>query len=328
MPTIELILTALLSAIILLEIRDSSLIIRAERQLQLLADQSIGCHSSQGWIGCSVIYYRPNSLAHIENMLTTEYDLYEVVVIIDASANKELFSALVSQYKLIELNTPKHRPEAGAKIRKLLRSGQRRFRHLVLLDIANDADKYEAMNCALEIVSYNYVIPIAGNCSLRPLAIESIVIKLSDANEQQIELLESLSGVPCRIFRHDMVVESGGFTAGLQNRIKSRNRLYTYETYILDSHHSQTAIPRTAEIIWLLCGLTLLGIACTLTIKTIGNSFAIRISWAMLSTIVALRAIALYQITTCGIAKCSVRTMLCYFRRIGAIFSRRKFIVS
>ena len=87
-------------------------------------------------------------------------------------------------------------------------------------------------------------------------------------------------------------------------------------------------VPRTAEIIWLLCGLTLLGIACTLTIKTIGNSFAIRISWALLSTIVALRAIALYQITTCGIAKCSVRTMLCYFRRIGAIFSRRKFIVS
>ena len=165
MYAIELIITALLAVaatIILLEVIYTSRIIAAERQLQLLADRSVGCHSSRGWVGCSVICHRATDVAQIENLLRTEYDRYEVIAIIDAEVYGKLFSEIVTRYRLLELDRPKHQSETDVKIRRLYRSGQRRYRHLVLLDIAQNVEMYNAMNCALKVASYNYVIPIKG----------------------------------------------------------------------------------------------------------------------------------------------------------------------
>ena len=348
MYAIELIMTALLAVaatIILLEIIYTSRIIAAERRLQLLADRSIGCHSSLGWVGCSVICHRATDVAQIENLLRTEYDRYEVIAIIDAEVYGELFSEIVSRYRLLELDRPKHQSDTNAKIRRLYRSGQRRYRHLVLLDIQQNVEMYDAMNCALEVASYNYVIPIKGGYHLRQHAIESIAILLSDDSEQNIELLESLGNPSCQIFRYDTVVAKGGFSANLPHKIAPRNTIYTYETYICKSGKRQTPKPSIIKVSVQLGLIVAIGLAATLIARE-GDIFGIGISsgskpainteaakyiliiCAIATTAITLRAIATYQIVTSETAKCAVRSMLCYFRHLAAFFLRRKFIVS
>ena len=348
MYAIELIMTALLAVAavtILLEIIYTSRIIAADRRLQLLADRSVGCHSSLGWVGCSVICNRATDVAQIENLLRTEYDRYEVIAIIDAEVYGELFSEIVSRYRLLELDRPKHQSETDAKIRRLYRSGQRRYRHLVLLDIQQNVEMYNAMNCALKVTSYNYVIPIKGGYYLRQHAIESIAILLSDDSEQNIELLESLGNPSCQIFRYDTVIAKGGFSPNLPDKITPRNTIYTYETYICKSGKRQTPKPSIIKVSVQLGLIVAIGLAATLIARE-GDIFGIGISsgskpainteaakyiliiCAIATTAITLRAIATYQIVASETAKCAVRSMLCYFRRLAAFFLRRKFIVS
>lgn len=348
MYAIELIITVLLAVaatIILLEIIYTSRIIATERRLQLLADRSIGCHSSLGWVGCSVICHRVTDAAQIENLLRTEYDRYEVIAIIDAEIYGELFSEIVTRYRLLELDRPKHQSETDVKIRKLYRSGQRRYRHLVLLDIQQNVGMYDAMNCALEVTSYNYVIPIKEGYHLRQHAIESIAILLSDDSEQNIELLESLGNPSCQIFRYDTVVAKGGFSPNLPDKITPRNTTYTYETYICKSGKRQTPKPSIIKVSVQLGLIVAIGLAATIIARE-GDIFGIGISsgskpainteaakyiliiCAIATTAITLRAIATYQIVASETAKCAVRSMLCYFRRLTAFFLLRKFIVS
>lgn len=348
MYAIELIMTALLAmaaTIILLEVIYTSRIIAAERRLQLLTERSIACHSSLGWVGCSVICNRATDVAQIENLLRTEYDRYEVIAIIDAEVYGELFSEIVSRYRLLELDRPKHQSETDVKIRRLYRSGQRRYRHLVLLDIAQNVEMYNAMNCALKVASYNYVIPIKGGYYLRQHAIESIAILLSDDSEQNIELLESLGNPSCQIFRYDTVVAKGGFSANLPHKITPRNTIYTYETYICKSCEKPSPKPSIIKVSVQLSLIVAIGLAATLIARE-GDIFGIGISsgskpainteaakyiliiCAIATTAITLRGIATYQIVASETAKCAVRSMLCYFRRLAAFFLRRKFIVS
>lgn len=328
----------MLAVIIFFEASYTTLIVRAERQQRLLAERSIGCHTSQGWVGCSVIWLGASSLSQIEKLLGTQYDRYEVITIIDASTQSTLFAQIIEQYGLVELNTPKSQPHNEFAIRSLYRSAQRRYRHIVLLDIASEAKPHEALNSALAVVSYNYVIPIEGKLKLRPHAIESIAIKLSDYADRNIHLLESLGEPSCQIFRYDSVVAQGGFTAKMRESISAHNTLYTYETYLCRQENQQ--LPNTKQenrqtqkaeraIFWqLLGGIAMFGGLVYVIINPMAIGSAGRMLIAALATIITLKTIARYQMAASGIAKCSLWSILCYFRRRVAIFSRRKFIVS
>ena len=361
MPAIQLILVLLFATLIIVWARVSALIIEAERRQQLIVQQSVGCHSSQGWVGCSIMCHRPRSVVQIENLLGERYERYELIAIIDATADEELFSTLVQRYGLIQLNAPQQSigNSPAATIRSLYRSKQRRYRPLVLLDIEESQSQEAALNSALMVTSYNYVIPICGGTHLRPHAIESIAITLADHSEQEIELLESLAGNPCQIFRYDTVVAKGGFSASLTDKIAPRKRLYTFEAYICKTNNATNRFtrhlsPRRKRLI-----LTLILILCVAFAATLWATIYHKIlplattsaapdytlaALATLSTALVLAAITAHCRAACSTkecesectkerstkrsTKCSLRTILCSFRRTRAIFLRGKFIVS
>lgn len=331
MPAIELITLLTLATILIVWARISALAIEAERKQQLLGQQSVGCHNSQGWVGCSVVCQHPRSVAHIESLLGTRYERYEVIVIIDATADEELFSAIVEQYGLIELNAPQQsasNPPAAA-IRSLYRSKQRRYRPFVLLDIEQNQPPHHTLNSALMVASYNYVIPLWGNSHLRPHAIESIAITLADHSEQEIELLESLSSHPCQIFRYDAVVAKGGFSASLTDKIDPRKRLYTYEAYIgkvangntpsrLISRLSRHLSPRCKTLILTLITILCVAITATLWATTyhkipLANATSSALGYelmalAALSSALAFAAISLHHRAACGATDASAQS--------------------
>lgn len=329
MLAIELCIVAALALIIVWAIRYSSQSLRAEREQELLSDPSIGCHTSIGGVGCSVVCYRVGSLEQIERLLGVRYERYEVIAVIDSKSQAELFLALMARFHMVEVNNPS-RGVSGGVTSQLFRSGQRRYRRLVMLDVNDTEDRYSALNQALGIASYNYIIPISSAHYLRPHAIESIAITLTDHSYREPQILLSLGDKPCYIFRRDGVIARGGFSVDLPRKIARREWLYTHQTYIYTPARSNQPNPPTAWLLLLLCIVIFAGWQAEQSGTHIGYLLQrlTLIIAAALSSIIALRAIANWQNTAQGTEKCSARTMLCYFRRLIAIFSRRKFIIT
>ena len=230
---------------------------------------------------------------------------------------------------MVEVNNPS-RGVSGGVTGPLFRSGQRRYRRLALLNMDDVTDRYSALNQALDIASYNYIIPINSWHYLRPYAIESIAITLTDHSHREPQILLSLGDKPCYIFRRDGVIARGGFSVDLPRKIASREWLYTHQTYLCAPTPKSPQRLSTAWLLLLLCIVIFAGWQAEQSDTHIGHLLQrlTLIIAAALSTATALRAIANWQNTAQGTEKCSARTMLCYFRRFMSIFSRRKFIIT
>ena len=329
MLAIELSIVAALSLIILWAVWYSSQSLRAEREQELLSDPSIGCHTSIGGVGCSVVCYRVESLEQIESLLEVRYERYEVIAIADSKSQAELFLTLVTRFHMVEVNNPS-RGVSGGVTGQLFRSSQRRYRRLVMLDVNDTEDRYSALNQALGIASYNYIIPIDSTHYLRQNAIESIAITLTDHSYREPQILLSLGDKPCYIFRRDGVIARGGFSVDLPRKIAHREWLYTHQSYIYTPARSNQPSLPTAWLLLLLCIVIFAWWQAVQSDTRIGYLLQrlTLIIAAALSTATALRAIANWQNAVLGSAKCSARSMLCYFRRFMSIFSRRKFIIT
>ena len=322
MLVFELILILLFITIIITEAINSMRIIRAEHQQKLFTDQSISIHSSLGWVGFSVICHRVEELEHIENLLNVKYDSYEVIAIIDSRLQTELYSALILKYRMLEVNNPITNTSEGTIVRSIYRSAERRYRRLIIVDSSTEVNSFTILNEVLKITSYSYIIPITGNYYLRPYAIENIAIILSDATEQTPELLLSNGDAPCYIFKRETIILHGGFSTSLPKKISQSNILHTNQSFI---HKPIHPLPKNRHIGRLAAGLFVaLAIVWIFDIAKLssGNLFyyfayhSILITSAALATTIVLKAIAHYQFIACGIDKCSVRTMLCYFHRL------------
>jgi hypothetical protein len=325
MATITLIVLALLAALTIYAMRRSALIIGAERQQRLLSDGSIGCHTPLGDIGCSLICRRVESMAQVENLLSVTYERYEAIVMIDATLQPELFAALVARYRMVRVNSPDTTQNStngrndSPKIRSLYRSAERRYRRLVVAEISADTNPYAALNEVLSIASHNFVICIGSGVYIRPQAIHSIAITLSDSAALCPEALISLSDEPYHALRREAVILRGGFSPALLSKIPRSKRLYTHQSFTLTS---TTDHPPRRPMAGLAVGLTI-GFVVVLT-----TLFTPLLGIAALTTLLAILSIARHQSEVCNAGKCSARTMLCYFRRLKMIFSRQKFIIT
>ncbi len=260
-------------------------------------------------------------MAQVENLLSVTYERYEAIVMIDATLQPELFAALAARYRMVRVNAPDTTQNStkgrndSPKIRSLYRSAERRYRRLVVVEISADANPYAALNEVLSIASHNFVICIGSGVYIRPQAIHSIAITLSDSAALCPETLISLSDEPYHALRREAVILRGGFSPALLSKIPRSKRLYTHQSFTLTSTTDHT--PR-----WSMVGLTI-GFVIVLT-----TLFTPLLGIAALTTLLAILSIARHQSEVCNAGKCSARTMLCYFRRLKMIFSRQKFIIT
>ena len=201
------------------------------------------------------------------------------------------------------------------KIRSLYRSAERRYRRLVVAEISADANPYAALNGVLSIASHNFVICIGSGVYIRPQAIHSIAITLSDSAALCPEALISLGDEPYHALRREAVILRGGFSPALLSKIPRSKRLYTHQSFTLTPPADHT--PR-----WPMVGLAAGFVAVLTTLSTP------LLGIAALTTLLAILSIARHQSEACNAGKCSARTMLCYFRHLKMIFSRQKFIIT
>jgi hypothetical protein len=247
---------------------------RALRWQEFL-QQEAACCEGVGVIGCSVIYYKVKSIAEIEHLLSSTHNRYEVIAIINRELQPELFTSIVKHYHMTQVNLPQHSthtlPKAG-----LYRSAARNFRRLAILDYPTEKF-YQALNDAIPITSYDYIIPLCSPHTLLPHAIESIVITLSDSSARHIELLYNHTLSPCYVFQRDSLIMRGGLSHDIVQRIPHNlilksDTAFTYKSFTHKSHFTMWLMVLSIVIICSAIAFAIslqAAIACSLTLTLV-----------------------------------------------------------
>ena len=284
----------------------------ATRRRDIIIDDIAGCCESLGFVGCSAICSGVRGIDRIEELLGQEYDRYEVIITIDAEQYPEEFRAIISHYRMIRVNCSRSEELPSAAIRNLYRSRQRSFRRLILLDKPH-SDIYGDLDAAAIVASYNYLLPVGPTTHLCNKAIESIAITLSEQDFCSIGLLHVVTS-DTYIFCRDAVINNGGFSPHIVRQIPRSAQLQTYTPIAIDTKNDTEAVA--------------LAIIAAIVLPLI----FMFVGWGAVataaSTIIAFLSIARYISRLTHPANCSLQVMLCYFRRIGSIFRRRKFQIS
>lgn len=165
---------------------------RAFARRRLLLSMHGARADAVGGIGLSVLLPEGVTPRLAEELLSTEYALFEVVAVVDGLADPALLAQLAARYRLFRVSVP---PADGT--RALYRSRKRRFRRLVLLD-RPATDRRRACRAAAEAATYDYLLPLRPNERLTCGAVERVVCELAAAPGTAV--LRSLSGARGRVF--------------------------------------------------------------------------------------------------------------------------------
>ncbi len=317
MQIVQYVITALLAIALAAASVRALRIGRAMRRRRFLGPETAGCCESLGFVGISAVCSGVKNIEHIENLLGSEYDRYELVIVMDAELSPDHFRNIATHYGLIRVNPTESDELPSARIRALYRSRRRNYRRLVLVDRA-EATQYEDLDAGTAAASYDYILPIGPSDYLMPDAAETAAIAISDS-PHHVEALRSTADTPCTVFHRETVISLGGFSPRIMSRIPSRSVLRIRLPLI----HRICNVRRTRIAGW--CAIFLL-LAPLLILEV--SSFEKTIAAATAATAAALFAAARYTAIATSPDGCSLKTILCHFSRIRNFFRPQKFTIS
>lgn len=161
------------------------------------------------WIGISLLATEGVDQEQVAQLLTVEYARYEVVVVLDAQREAMCFAELCTIYHLIRVE---YRPTGelpSAAVRGLYRSRKRRFRRLVLVDMAGD-NRVARLDAATDVAAYDYLLPVGRGARLLRGAIERLVVLIGSATSVR-SCWRMVVGERAVVCRREEVVAAGGF---------------------------------------------------------------------------------------------------------------------
>lgn len=311
--SISLLLLAFLSVATL---RQIILAERATRRQALLTDDVAGCCESVGFVGCSIICTGVSEMGQIRDLLSEEYDRYEVVVVLDSTLQSEAFREIVAHFRMIRVNDTQTGELPSASIAALYRSRQRSFRRLILID-RRTSTPYDDLDAALSVASYGYLFPIGHNTRLCPRAIESVVIALAEPANSGVEMLHSVAS-GSYIFQREAIIRRGGFSPRMLRRTTPFRRICTHLPLTFRTDDGEGKNLFRCAILFCV-GMTLL--------ITEGILLGWGIAAATAATVGFIVAAARYAARLNVPTNCSVRMRLCHIKRIIGIFRPAKFII-
>ena len=312
----QIIILLILCLISLHSIRESYRIVRQSERLRFIPSEMTTASQTAYNIGCSVICTSVWSIKHIEELLSTEYDKYEVVVVLDSSRHKKAFKRIIDHFHLIRVSYLQSEELPAASIRRLYRSGERAMRRIVLVD-RKYVSQYDDLNAATAVATYDMIIPIGEDYHLYPQAIKSIISTISEkrANNQHIELLHSSVMAHGYLFYRETVIRLGGFSARILKQIPRNNISRSLVPICYREPFFRPLMLKFIANILLLSGslALLFGILPALAFVV-----CIALQW----TYIDVETYALYG------KKCSTQARLCYLSSKWDFFNARKFNIS
>lgn len=278
---------------------------------RLSANDASGCCFSLGLIGCSILCRDIRDIEQIQSLLRSEYDRYEVILVVDANLQHELFHDIVKQFKMVRVTSPAKTELDAGEIRQLFRSRQRCFRRLILID-KGDTSSYDDFNIAACMASFDYLLPLKSDYALRHGAIENIAIMLSNNNDTSTDLnLIYSTADNSLIFRRDAVIAAGGFSKKvLKNIARKKSRAFHFPIL----KYSSAAFPKRFFIPFVTI-LILIIVLCWIDLST---------ALIVITTLLVIYCSARYLAHLLD-EECSLRAIFCQIRNIRHLFYPRNF---
>lgn len=290
---------------------------QAWRWQQIIRSEIKDCCESIGFIGCSIICYNTRSIAEIQRLLSSTYSNYEVIALLNCSQEPELFASIVKHYRMTRVNFPQHSVKE-LRHTALYRSTSRNFRRLVVMDTSTQ-DSCKAINEAIAITSYDYIIPLRNSITLLPHAINNIVIMLSDSTSRHIELLYNDTIAECFVFQRDSLILRGGLSHNITELIP-RNRILCCNIALACRVFPHKPLSRIVTLLTLLVTLVLCGIVASTISLQVGIACGCTITLAICAARLTLGQ-------WCG-KNCSVMAILYQIRKLTQFFHPIKFNIS
>ncbi len=182
-------------------------LVRARNRRRLVAQMHGAAGDASGEVGFSLLCCGVRRPGQIENLLSSEYDRCEVVVVLDAVRRRALFERLASRYRMIRVDYLPSEEFSVQGVRSMWRSRKRCFRRLVLLDRAEETPA-GACDAAASVAAYDWLLPVRDGQYMLPGTLERLAVEIGQGAPGAIC---SWVGEPCTVFDRERVVAAGGF---------------------------------------------------------------------------------------------------------------------
>lgn len=185
-------------------------VLRARDRRLLVAAARTAYSDAPDGIGISVLCSGVTDPAQLENLLSSEYSRYEVVVVLDSRRQAAEFAALIARYRMIRVEWTFAGELEVTGVRALGRSRKRCFRRLVLVDRVFDGAAGD-LDAAAAVATYDYLLPVGRGQCLLPGTVERLVAELGSEPPGSLDLVRSHLGEPAALLSREALVAAGGF---------------------------------------------------------------------------------------------------------------------
>ena len=182
-------------------------VLRARDRRLLVAAARTAYSDAPDGIGISVLCSGVTDPAQLENLLSSEYSRYEVVVVLDSRRQAAEFGALVARYRMIRVEWTFAGELEVTGVRALGRSRKRCFRRLVLVDRVFDGAAGD-LDAAAAVATYDYLLPVGRGQCLLPGTVERLVAELGSEPPGSLDLVRSHLGEPAALLSREALVRS------------------------------------------------------------------------------------------------------------------------
>ncbi len=181
-------------------------VLRARDRRLLVAAARTAYSDAPDGIGISVLCSGVTDPAQLENLLSSEYSRYEVVVVLDSRRQAAEFGALVARYRMIRVEWTFAGELEVTGVRALGRSRKRCFRRLVLVDRVFDGAAGD-LDAAAAVATYDYLLPVGRGQCLLPGTVERLVAELGSEPPGSLDLVRSHLGEPAALLSREALWE-------------------------------------------------------------------------------------------------------------------------
>lgn len=203
-------------------------VLRARAKGRLLAGTHGVVADAPEFIGISAVCRDVDSVARIADLLDVEYVCYELVVVLDAHTQPDLFHDVLRQYHMIRMNYQPQEACSSMGVRGFYRSQARGFNRLILLDQMEIFSSVSPL-AAVETATYDYILPIGGDRRLLPGAVDRLVQELAERPLELISMVRTAVGPPLRLYAREFVTRLGGFAPAAWRSLSRKEKIMLFE---------------------------------------------------------------------------------------------------
>lgn len=186
---------------------------------RLISSSSMMRCGGVGHVGISVVCSDVDNMAQIENLVSPEYDNYEVVLCLDSARSAARMRHIVSRYRLLKVALPLHNDLPVVGVRAMYRTPHGAMRRVTLIDKRFTSHE-DALDACVNIASFDYVTSVGRDEYLYADAVDMFAMQIGEWESGEVDMLQC-PGSGGRVVSRDMAVEHGGY-AGMRYMKLSR----------------------------------------------------------------------------------------------------------